>query len=306
MSSATKIIFALIAVLALSAGCGEGIVEIDQSSYQPKIVIEGFLFPQQPVRNIRLTRNIPLNTDVDISTVVLSDAQVAIVDENGRQFNLTYNRDTFAFEDRSTGAGALTIEAGKSYTLEVAAIIDDVALYASSTTTVPSGAFRIDRVASKLAPLAYRERDQNDDLKRFEIVFNRAQNNGFYALALAALNADTSTFIYDNAFEDFSTEDVLEDFDDFQNRFSWIQDQPLTPGLSTLEVFWFDIWFYGGYQAVLYAGDRNFKDFLTTADQVQELDGNFHEPALHIEGDGIGIFASAIADTVYFTVKRPQ
>ena len=299
----TTNILASLAVWALAAGCGEGIVEIDQSAYEPKIVIEGFIFPHQPVRNIRLTRNIPLNTEIDVSTVVLSDAQVAIVDESGRRYPLSLNPITFAFDDFGTD---LEIENGKSYTLEVSAIVDDVALHARATTTVPAGPVRIDRNAPKLAPLLYRERDQNGELKRFEIAFERAPGSSFFALALKALNADTTTFIYDNAFEEFTGEDVLEDLDDFRNRFSWIQDQPLAPGQSIMEIFWFDLWFYSDYQAVLYAGDRNFKDFLTTADQVQEIDGNFHEPVLHIEGDGIGVFASATADTVHFAVKKPQ
>ncbi|MCA9744473.1 MAG: DUF4249 family protein [Deferribacteres bacterium] len=296
----TKMVL-LSSIAIITSACGEGIVELDKSAYEPKIVIEGFLFPGQPVRNVRLTRNIQLNTEIDISTVVLSNAKAVIVDEQDREFALTYNNATFSYEYRGSD---LSIEAGKSYTLEVVATVEGTPLQAKSTTTVPSGDFRVERGASRLAPMAYRERDENGDLKQFEIVFNRAENNGFYALALIALDADTSTFVYDNAFGEFTAEDVLEDFDEFRNRFTWIQDQPLEPGQSTLEIFWFDIWFYSNYQAVLYAGDRNFKDFLTTADQVQEIDGNFHEPALHIEGDGIGVFASAIADTVYFRVTQ--
>jgi hypothetical protein len=55
---------------------------------------------------------------------------------------------------------------------------------------------------------------------------------------------------------------------------------------------------------VVYAFDKNYKDFLITHDQVQEIDGNFHEPEFHFEGDGIGVFGSAIADTVQITVLR--
>ena len=34
------------------------------------------------------------------------------------------------------------------------------------------------------------------------------------------------------------------------------------------------------------------------------MDGNFHEPKLHIEGDGIGVFATAVTDTTYFLVIK--
>ena len=41
-----------------------------------------------------------------------------------------------------------------------------------------------------------------------------------------------------------------------------------------------------------------------TYKNVQEFDGNFHEPRINIQGDGIGIFGSAIADTVFLKVKK--
>ncbi|MFQ5633366.1 MAG: hypothetical protein ACE5I1_31760, partial [bacterium] len=223
-----------------------------------------------------------------------------IIDNQGRRFPLIYSHSTFAFNE----LGLLKIASGKSYTLEVKAKIDGVPLEARTTTTVPFPGLRIDTSASLLGQMRYRERDANDALKSFKLIFERSPGTNFYALALTALNADTSTFVYDNPFEEFDPHDVLEDLDNFKHRFSWIQDTPLEAGLSNMEIFWFDLWFYSDYQAVIYAGDRNFKDFLTTHDQVQEIDGNFHVPVLHIEGDGIGVFASAVADTVYFTVTR--
>lgn len=65
-----------------------------------------------------------------------------------------------------------------------------------------------------------------------------------------------------------------------------------------------ETWFYGKYTVVAYAGDTNFKDYVMTAPSVQEADGNFHEPILIFKGNGIGVFASAIADTATFTVTR--
>ena len=50
--------------------------------------------------------------------------------------------------------------------------------------------------------------------------------------------------------------------------------------------------------------DRNFRDFQATHEVTQGADGNHHEPAFHIDEDGIGVFGSAIVDTVYFNVLR--
>ena len=67
---------------------------------------------------------------------------------------------------------------------------------------------------------------------------------------------------------------------------------------------WINIWFYGNYRIIVYACDENFRLYVLTYKNVQEFDGNFHEPRINIDGDGIGIFGSAIADTVYLKVKK--
>lgn len=224
-----------------------------------------------------------------------------IVDEAGAEYALTYNPDNATYEYDGSD---LLIEYSKSYTLEVQAMIDGKELSARSTTTVPRPGFEILEEKSILGSMVYRQRDENGELIDFEITLNRSPGTTFYAFSLTALDADTSTFIYDNPFGDFNTDDVLDDFNDFKYTFDWIQDTPLEAGESTLEIFSFYTWFYSDYRAIVYAADRNFKDFLQTHEQVQEIDGNFHEPAFHIEGDGIGVFGSAIADTTFFTVLR--
>jgi hypothetical protein len=52
----------------------------------------------------------------------------------------------------------------------------------------------------------------------------------------------------------------------------------------------------------VYAGDNNFKDYVLTVSNVQQPDGNFIEPRMYLTGDGIGIFGSAIRDTVTFNL----
>ncbi len=64
------------------------------------------------------------------------------------------------------------------------------------------------------------------------------------------------------------------------------------------------MWFYGQYRIIAYAGDENMKNYYLTHANVAEMDGNLHEPVFNIDGDGIGIFGSAIADTLYFTVLQ--
>ena len=65
------------------------------------------------------------------------------------------------------------------------------------------------------------------------------------------------------------------------------------------------MWFYSEYEITVYAADRNYSSFLQTFDEVQEEDGNFHEPVFSIEGEGIGVFGSYIRDRVVVSVRRP-
>jgi hypothetical protein len=55
---------------------------------------------------------------------------------------------------------------------------------------------------------------------------------------------------------------------------------------------------------IVYAADENYRLFSLSYKNVQEFDGNFHEPKVTLQGDGIGVFASMIADTVYFKVNK--
>jgi hypothetical protein len=283
---------------SLLTACGEGSIVVDGNTFEPKIVIQGTLFPNQPV-NIRLMRNFPLGTAVDFDNLVLADAEAAIVDGSGRSFVLRLNPETEFYQYRGSD---LQIVYGGTYTLEVSATIDGKELSAQSTTTLPQQGFRVLRDQSELGPMSYRERDLNGDLIDFQVTFERSPETNFYAVSVTALDAAILTFIYENPFGDFNEDDVEKDFNDFKYAFNWIQDTPSRIGESTIQIFSFFTWFVGNYQAVVYAADRNFKDFLITHEEVQEIDGNFHEPALHIVGDGIGVFGSAIADTVHFTI----
>ncbi len=296
-----KVSLILISCIIITS-CGRGVVNIDDQIFQPKIVMQGTLFPHQKVEKIKISRNFPLDTRIINEQILIPDAQATIIDSSSdTAYQLTFNSETGYFEYTNND---LVIEYGGTYTLEVKAVIDGQELFAKSTTTVPEPGFEILDSKSVLDSMVYRKRGFDGELINFEIVINRSPGTNFYALSLIALDADTSTFIYDNPFGDLSAEDVLKDFQDFKYIYSWIQDTPLEAGESSIEIFWFFTWFYGNHQAIVYAADRNFKDFLQTHEEVQEIDGNFHEPAMHIEGDGIGVFYSAIADTVYFKVLK--
>lgn len=297
-----KELFPLIVLAVSFYSCGEGTVEIGQNTYEPKIVIEGYLYPGQKIENIRITRNIPLNRRPDPKTLILFNADVKLVDlQNNEEFKLTFNPQKFSFEYSGTN---LSIGFGKSYKLIVSAKVDEKNLTASSITTVPQAGFKIIDGLSKTEPLFYRERDDKGNVKNFSVTFSPSVGTDFYVISIVSLNASDSTFIYDNAYVEMSREEIKNDLEAHKFRLMWLQNINSRSSKIKYDLDWINIWFYGDYRIIFYAGDNNFKQFVLTYKSVQEFDGNFHEPRMNMQGDGIGIFASAIADTVYLKVKK--
>ncbi len=284
--------------------CGKTSVTIDERTYEPNIVINGYLYPEKPVSNIQITRNFPIGTTIDKNQIALSEASVNLTDiETNIVYELTYNPNTFAYEYTEED---LEIDYGKSYRLDISANIDNSDLQASSTTTVPEKGLEIDRDNSIFGDLFYRETDETGKLITPQVAYKQSENSAFYLLSISALDADVHTFIYENPFG-LDINDVLEEdgkIENFQYRARWTRPENQNGGFSIMEISWFQIWFYGPYRLVLYAGDENFYHFYNTHRNVQNVDGNLHEPIFHIDGDGIGVFGSAVIDTLSLNILK--
>jgi uncharacterized protein DUF4249 len=286
--------------------CGEGVVEVTNKSYEPKIAIEGYLIAGQQVDKIRISRNFPIDANLTRMSLLpeVNQTIVTITDiAEDRTYSLTFHvapdnlLENYYWQYNNP---SFKIKAGNSYRLNVTANIDGKELQASSTTTVPDSGFSISHL--NYNQLMFREHDQNNSLKHFEITFNRSPGISFYLASAKALNPSKSNFIYDNPFFNEEPEDV--EVDDYNYQYGWVQDTPTTIGQTTFTVFWANLWFFDNYEIIMYATDDNYREFVQTYNDVQEDDGNFHEAIFNIEGDGIGVFGSMIADTAYIEVLR--
>lgn len=298
MITMKKIFLILLTLFLLS--CGEGTVEIGENTYQPKIVVEGYLVPGKYVEGIRITKNFPINSKPNPMSILITDALVKIIDlQTSREYNLKYNPQKFSYESNE-----LMIDYDKSYKLIVEANFDGEKLKTTGITHTPKYGFKIIREESILDSLRYREMDDNSNLKKFKIAFKPSEGTGFYIFSLAAQNASENTFIFDNPYFDIKIEDLKKNFDYYRYRALWIENINSSVDKINYEIEWFNIWFYGNYRLIVYAGDENFRLFTLTYRNIQEQDGNFHEPRLNLTDDGIGIFGSYIADTVYIKVLK--
>ncbi len=288
----------IIALLTLIA-CGQGDLSITEATYQPKIAIQAILVPGQLPR-VRVSRNFPMNVVIDPATITITDARLTITDDAGVAHSLLYNPQTQSYE-----APQLEVGYSRTYTLQADANIDGLSLHASSTTTVPDPGFKILEDESRLGSMVYRQRDAQGNVINFNLVFERSPSTGYYLVSVVALDADTSKFIYDNPYRELTADEVFADFEEYKYLYYWVQDKPLTPGVSSTEISSLYTFFYGNFRVILYAADRNLRDFQTTHERLQGIDGNYHEPVFHFEGEGIGVFGSAAVDTAYFEILRP-
>jgi hypothetical protein len=279
-------------------GCGEGTVDVNEAKYEPKIVIEGYIYPEHNVDNIRITRNIPLDKTINFESVILYRAKVKLTDlSSGKEYDLIYNNKNYSFYyDKQD----LKIDYGKRYRLEVWASVEGKNLYANSETIVPLKGLKI--IDNANDTIKYRVKDVLGNLIKYNISFTPSPEAEIHAVSIVAENPGLSNFIYNNPYHNPDTSDIVKNISWYSNSSLWLQN--FRPGSDEInfDIEWTSIWFYDRYRVILYAGDKNFKDFFLTQKDVQEMDGNFHEPKLHIEGEGIGVFASAVTDTAYFYV----
>ena len=289
----------LILIFLLFLNCGEGTVEIDKSTYRPKIVVNGLLYTGEVIRHIKIMRNYPLNTTIITDEKYLSDAFVTISNEYGTTDTLSYSPE----HDYYSVNQSIEIMGGEKYTLNVSAEVDGHELSTSSSTIAPHLGFSINNELSTTGDIPYREYYIGNVLVNPTITFNRTVGAEFYGLSAVALDANDSTFIEDNIFGVDS--DSLEDKIHYLKYISyWSSPDNREDGTSKIELPWYLIYFYSPYRLILYAGDLNFYHFFISHQSVMNMDGNLREPLFYFDGDGIGLFGSAVRDSIYFNVIR--
>ncbi len=277
-------------ILVLIAGCGKPGINLDNAPYNPKITVEAYLYPGKTVSDIRLMRNFPIGGALNISSIFLTPS--------GNDVKATINGTPLSFNPQTLSyySNQITVDYGKQYTLEVFATIDGTPLHTTSTTTTPQKGFSV--MNKNLGNFSY-----GDSIR---IDYTPSPGTGFYAFSIVPDTASTTNFIYKNSLrKNIDSTDVSDRLNEFRFRYGTVDNINSDAGINfSYYITNRNTWFYSSYTVVAYACDENFKDFLITSPNVQEVDGNFHEPIETFQGDGIGVFGSAIADTLRFMIVR--
>ena len=285
-----KIFFPLI-VSFMIIECGNPGVNINNAPYEPKITVEGYLYCGESVHDIKLMRNYALGAPVDPGQLYLTPSL------NNVSITINGNPLTFDPQTDSYYNSQMYVDYGTTYTLEVFATIDGKKLHTTSTTTTPQKGFSV--LNKNLGQFIYNSNP-------ITINFNTSPGTGFYVFSIVPDSASLSNFIYNNVFRsNLDSAKIANNFNDYKFRHETLNNiNSFTSTAYSITLNVRDTWFYSSYTVIAYAGDENFKDYLITAPSVQEFDGNFHQPVQIFNGDGIGVFASAIKDTVRFSITK--
>lgn len=291
--------------MLLLISCGEPTVDLDKSLYEEKIVIEAFPEIDKVIRNIRITRNFPINVDINFSELIISDAIVNIEDlSTNTNEQLDYSPLAGSYEDSDNSFGI--IKRNTRYRLTVSATINGKNLTASSVSLSPA-----EKVAIELTSqdkLKYFSNFGND---LFKYRITPVSNAEIYVSSLQALSYNFSDFIkpptnvYIRDNEDVKNEanfngikkDLSRSIDAYINAPAGLQK-------FEREILWWDLHFYSQYRLIVFTGDQNYEDYLMTYRNVQGQDGNLREPKFKIDGDGIGVFSIVSADTLIVEVLK--
>lgn len=285
-----KNILVILTGLVILIGCGDPAVDVSDVEYKPKITVEGYVYPGEQIKDIYLTRNYRLGVAIDTTEVFLlpADNEVAAT-VNG--VPLQFDPVTFSYYANLMG------DYNTSYELRVSAKIDGQVIQTSTVTTTPSSGFHI--LNNNLGNLTYQEDEVN-------IEFTPSPGTDFYAFSIRADSTSLENFIYDNPYiPNIDKDELAEDYKDYGYEYDLLINIDSYSNVPIeYEVSGLNTWFYSSYTVYVYAGDKNFKDYMLTARNVQQTDGNFVEPEFHFTGDGIGVFGSAIRDTVTFNLLK--
>lgn len=281
---------ALTVLVLIISGCGKPGVNLNNAPYNPKITVEGYVYPGQTVSDIKLMRNFSLGNSVNINDLYLTPS--------GNSVTATINGTPLIFDPQTQTYfnNQIMADYGQSYTLEVFATIDGTQLHTTSTTITPHKGFAV--LNRNIGNFSYGD--------SIGIKYISSPGTGFYSFSIVPDTASPANFIYNNSIrKKLNPTDVADNLNQYKFRYDNINNIDSYSNLTyTHYITSRNTWFYSSYTVIAYACDENFKDFLLTSPNVEEINGNFHEPVETFQGDGIGVFGSAISDTLKFTIVK--
>lgn len=269
--------------------------DLPPTSYTAEYAVEGYLFVNQPIKNIVISRSLPTTDTFKFENSIVKDATVEI-SGGGETFLLTY---------RPTSIG------GEYYLPDTTKRIKEKTLYELRVTTKDGRILtgktmtpqQIQWVADKEPKSVYQYPSDTLNLPsdNDSLVFSWTKAEGLteYLISLQSLD----TLEYGKYLNPPTTE--------LNRRMVRFYDQPENPqyrettlyGLlqaNTSTVVWNAFRWFGKTQLTVYAADDNFNRW-----SKSRWTGNQYDPNLGSIVGGVGVFASAsVATKTLFLLKN--
>jgi hypothetical protein len=279
-------------------GCGESIINIDSSTYEPKIYIYGFISSGQSVKDIKIERNFPINTKIDLASLAISDAEVILIDlSTNENYKLNYNPITKKYDCID-----IVIKNSVSYMLSVDATIDGKSVHAYGTTTVPKGGITINKELSKLETFSLEEKDINGNYKYFEICWDVSGDDiPSFEFRVEVITRPNSLSISEEYYAYISNLDRPL----YPYRYYWDSGYPdnfiiyrnnYTNNSYCLRIEGYDLGRVGRFRVVIDYVPIEYSYYVLEPKEIRDADGNFVPAKSFINGDGVGFFGSTVCD----------
>lgn len=272
----------LMATLLMALSC-------EQDQFDPNVsetvVLEAYLYANEPIGNIKLTRLAPFVGDEDQS-LAINDAEISIY-WNDNNYDLIASPGDSGYYHYE--GNELEIIAGNTYQIKLTYFGKEI----SASTTVPNPPSNLAISDSVLAIEPIYDFDDlfNQTIQELEITWDNSNGEYYYVL-------------YEN------TENEPEDIDQSNTsgnfpggerpvfaNFSFITS-PTNADQLTINSR--GLTQYGTYSVKVYKVNQEYVDLYQTSEQDSR---NFTEPLNNIT-NGLGIFTSFNSDSLFFTITK--
>lgn len=267
--------FYSILTLVILLGCNDE--EFDPTETET-VILEGFLYENAPVNNIRISQLIPFIGE-ESDSYEISDAMVTI-SSGGNDYLLEASEEPGFY---SFSGNELVIRQGDEYAIQFDYFGESI----SAATTVPSRPTGLELSVDHL---------EIAQINSFEDLFNRVDGDPL-EVYWDNPNGNYYYVLIENLEENPEEINQLE-FDGQRPNFQLVTEPT---SLDVYNVRPPSLTQYGEYRVVLYHVNQEYVDLYETAEQDSR---NLTEPLNNIN-NGLGIFTSFSSDTAYFEITKP-
>lgn len=258
-------------------------------------ILEAYLIVGEPIKEVRLSKTLPLNEEYTFEKAALKNANITINDgENS--FNLFFNNTTLKYEYNDN----YLVKPDTKYTINITMENGDII---TDTTFTPEQIIWTKQLEDKV--LYFPKDSLNPEISN-KIAW---EFPGFLtSLNLTVKCLDTTNYgAYFNTFDLGQSTNELNrrierpwrDNNDFKDPIEYI----IVPGATdSTTVVWTTFKFYGLHELAVYAPDFNWSFW-----GIQYYRGQYFEPLSSVSGDGLGVFGSAsvLRDTFFLVKNQP-